>query len=167
MSIQLPILNNLCKRWILPPHFRNQCDLYFLRNYSQKEMQNQLDYAEQVPFIRELGVNFEVLFMYEAQEVFMQNLSDKEPSAVHYWLSFRSLSFEWNGETCTKSFVLVQLDKKPKSREIELAEKIEKLGYTAPVKSANLGNFKETFAVVKNNFRTFAERSQPTEKDDE
>ena len=165
--ISLPLMNNLCKRWVLPQHIQAQCDHYFLRNISDTVLAGSLVATEQGMFIQDAGVNFQVIFMYDAAQTYSQaqrwtNSGMKEPN---YWCSFRSLSFEWNGVTCTKSYVLIQVDKGKETKDL--------IGVRAP-KAPETGEkkFKDVVVIGAGNYRgklpftSFAERSQPIEKDE-
>lgn len=169
--ISLPLMNNLCKRWILPEHIQAQCDHYFLRNVSDTVLAGSLIPTEEGMFIHEGGVNFQVIFMYDAAQVYSRAKfqvpwdGKKEYSEPSYWCSFRSLSFEWNGETCTKSYVLIQVDKGRETKDL--------IGARAP-KAPEAGerivnkNFLEMIPVgTGKTFRTYADLSQPIERDSE
>lgn len=164
--ISLPLMNNLCKRWILPAHIQAQCDHYFLRNVSDTVLVESLIATEDGMLIQDAGVYFQVIFMYDAAQVYSQsqrwtNAGLPEP---HYWCSFRSLSFEWNGETITKSYVLIQVDKGKETKDL--------IGARAP-KAPEAGERKDlSFMNVRNipagkSFKSYADLSQPIERDSE
>ena len=162
--ISLPLMNNLCKRWILPEHIQTQCDHYFLRNVSDTVLAGSLTATEDGMFIQDEGVNFQIIFMYDAAQTYrrafeLKHSPDfKEPN---YWCSFRSLSFYWNGVTCTKSYVLIQVDKGKETKDL--------IGARAP-KAPEAGERKLDFTTAyKSKGRTwhsFAESSQPIEKNE-
>lgn len=114
--IPLPTMNRICKYWNLPSEFQEACDYYFLRNYSDQDFVSLLSISEDGhPIIQEYGINFQVLFQGDAAKVYTANGERdkrKEPNNTFYWCSFRSLTFEFGGKKETKSFVLVQVDKK-------------------------------------------------------
>lgn len=161
--ISLPLMNNLCKRWILPEHIQAQCDHYFLRNISDTILAGSLVATEEGMFIQDAGVNFQVIFMYDAAQTYSQyplwvKSGLPEP---HYWCSFRSLSFEWNGEVCTKSYVLIQVDKGKETKDL--------IGARAP-KAPAAGErrlFTPIYSNTPKTFGTYIERSQPIERDSE
>lgn len=114
--ISLPLMNNLCKRWTLPTHIQKDCDLYFLRNLSDQEFVSCLKLSADGNdlLISEYGVNFVVLFQHGADKVYTRNgelAKRNEPNNTNYWCSFRSITFQWQGVACVKSYVLVQVDK--------------------------------------------------------
>lgn len=165
--ISLPLMNNLCKRWILPEHIQAQCDHYFLRNVSDTILVGSLIPTEEGVFINDSGVSFQVIFMYDAAQTYSQaqrwiNSGMKEPN---YWCSFRSLSFEWNGETITKSYVLIQVDKGKETKDL--------IGARAPKapeageRNLSRNNWTLSTETHSRNFKSFAERSQPIERDSE
>lgn len=165
--ISLPLMNNLCKRWILPEHIQAQCDHYFLRNVSDTVLAGSLIPTEEGMFIHEGGVNFQVIFMYDAAQVYSRAKfqvpwdGKKEYSEPSYWCSFRSLSFQWNGETCTKSYVLIQVDKGRETKDL--------IGARAP-KAPAAGErrlFTPIYSNTPKTFGTYIERSQPIERDSE
>lgn len=121
MTLSLPLMNNLCKRWNLPTPIREACDLYFLRRISDPEFVSLLIQGEEPGqvFIREFGVAFEVVFLNDSLRVYTKNGEKEqrsEPNDTFYWLSFRSITFDFQGTKCTKSYVLVQVDR-PRIRE--------------------------------------------------
>lgn len=121
MSIPLPLMNNLCKRWILPDHIKNNCDLYYLKHISDIEFARTVQLKDTHIVFREHGIDFEVIFQHGAAETYTrcgELEKRKESNDVHYWLSFRSLTFDWNGKDCTKSYVLVQVDKGQKKGSV-------------------------------------------------
>lgn len=114
--ISLPLMNNLCKRWTLPTHIQKDCDLYFLRNLSDQEFVSCLKLSADGNdlLISEYGVNFTVLFQHGADKIYTRNgelAKRNEPNNTNYWCSFRSITFQWQGVACVKSYVLVQVDK--------------------------------------------------------
>lgn len=164
MSIPLPLMNNLCKRWILPDHIKNNCDLYYLKHISDIEFARTVQLKDTHIVFREHGIDFEVIFQHGAAETYTrcgELEKRKESNDVHYWLSFRSLTFDWNGKDCTKSYVLVQVDKGQKGNKVLGSEGAK------PLSDSILG--KTSTEILSNkirNFRTFIEKSAGVEKDD-
>lgn len=168
MSLSLPLMNNLCKRWTLPAHIQKDCDLYFLRNLSDQEFVQSLKLAPDGMslFIQEYGVNFTVIFQHGADKVYTRNgelAKRNEPNNTNYWCSFRSITFKWQGLDCTKSYVLVQVDK----GNCEIKELARAGAVGAPrepfQKNSNSSNIQiETYKQIRP-FTSFAERSQPIE----
>lgn len=162
--ISLPLMNNLCKRWILPEHIQAQCDHYFLRNISDTILAGSLVATEEGMFIQDAGVNFQVIFMYDAAQTYSQypmwvKSGLKEPN---YWCSFRSLSFEWNGVTCTKSYVLIQVDKGKETKDL-----IGVRAPKAPETGERSSNYQhKVYVEGMKKFYSFADKSQPIEKDE-
>lgn len=188
MSLSLPLMNNLCKRWTLPEHIKKDCDFYFLRSYSDAEFVQELKVFPDGTglYIQEYGTNFTVIFQHGADKVYTRNgeLAKKgEPcNNTSYWCSFRSITFLWQGVACTKSYVLVQVDKS----SYGIAERTRGSAVGAPrgdceIKES-LKQYKEgmqhligqqylitvpvrqgkSYAKVQ----SFAERSQPRDKDE-
>ena len=171
MSISLPMMNNLCQRWRLPPFFQEKCDFYFLRNYGDWELPELLQQEDETEelYIRVFGIPYKVVWMYEAEDTF-QKAGGLEPrtelTSLNYWCSFRSITFEFEGKSCTKSYVLIQVDRK---------EKQEKQGSDGAKPLSGLTS--ETRNLLKPlrhaqncesgtaKFKSFAELSQPKEKD--
>lgn len=130
MSLSLPLMNNLCKRWTLPEHIKKDCDFYFLRSYSDQELVQILRAFpdETGLYIQEYGINFTVIFQHGADKVYIRNgelAKRNEPNNTSYWCSFRSITFEWQGVACTKSYVLVQVDKGVKDFKTLTRERAE------------------------------------------
>ncbi len=170
MSLSLPLMNNLCKRWTLPEHIKKECDFYFLRSYSDAELVQLLRAFPDATglYIQEYGINFTVIFQHGADKVYVRNgelAKRNEPNNTSYWCSFRSITFQWQGVDCTKSYVLVQVDKgvkdfkdltreravgTPRGQLDSLEKTIEHLGY----KSRGLS------------WRSYAELSQPRDSED-
>lgn len=173
--ISLPLMNNLCKRWILPSHIQKDCDLYFLRNLSDQEFIQLVKPSADGNdlLISEYGVNFTVIFQHGADKVYTRNGElDKrnEPNNTNYWCSFRSITFNWQGVPCTKSYVLVQVDRgivdhrdfkeKKDTRERPVGTP---RGHLLTV--LNIHNKPKEHSSRM--FTTFAEKSQLSEKQDE
>lgn len=191
MSLSLPLMNNLCKRWTLPEHIKKDCDFYFLRSYSDPEFVQELKVFPDGTglYIQEYGTNFTVIFQHGADRVYTRNgeLAKKgEPcNNTSYWCSFRSITFLWQGVACTKSYVLVQVDKAgSKVREItrESAVGAPRGDLGSSEIKESLNQYKEgmqhligqqylvTIPVRQGKsygkFQSFAERSQPRDKDE-
>jgi hypothetical protein len=183
MSIPLPLMNNLCKRWILPPHIQQNCDLYYLRNYEDNEFVQLLEVfeaPEEVGFyIPEYGIRFRVIFQHDALATYVKNgelAKRNEPNNTRYWLSFRSLTFLHNGLECTKSYVLVQVDKGQRKEQKEVrGQEPERSGATlvfpsslSPSLSSPPKIFNPNQVKIFNSFsrNSFADKSQPREKDE-
>ena len=179
MSIPLPLMNNLCKRWILPPHIQQNCDLYYLRNYEDNEFVQLLEVfeaPEEVGFyIPEYGIRFRVIFQHDALATYVKNgelAKRNEPNNTRYWLSFRSLTFLHNGLECTKSYVLVQVDKGQRKEQKEVrGQEPERSGATLVFPSPlSLNPSDSTPKIFNPNqvkmFKSFAESSQPREKNE-
>lgn len=168
--ISLPLMNNLCKRWILPEHIQAQCDHYFLRNVSDTVLAGSLIPSEEGMFIHEGGVNFQVIFMYDAAQVYSKHhqyrLQNPEPS---YWCSFRSLSFEWQGVIQTKSYVLIQVDKGRETKDLigARAPKAPEAGERFRQEVLKPMAHAERYGMGAERFVSFLERSQPIERDSE
>lgn len=133
MTLPLPTMNRICKHWNLPQEFQESCDYYFLRNYSDQDFVSLLQVSSEGSiFIPEYGINFQVLFLGDAAQVYVRNgelAKRNEPNNTFYWCSFRSLTFEFAGRKETKSFVLVQVDKKGGLGEVR--DKLETRDCTA------------------------------------
>lgn len=167
--IPTPVMNNLCKRWNLPTHIKKSCDFFFLRNWADQELIKKVEFPvpgddPQVFRIRECGVSYEVVWMYEAQEVFLaggtQNLTP-----VKYWLSFRSMTFCFAGKQVTKSFALVQLDKGD-SQEKEKGRHVKGACVMGQEQAQEqLQAYRAAFPEIAKTWSSFAERSQPNERD--
>lgn len=177
--IPTPVMNNLCKRWNLPPHIKKGCDFFFLRNWTDQELLRKVEFPlpdadPQIFRIRECGVSYEVVWMYEAQEVFLAGGTQNLVPAK-YWLSFRSMTFCFAGKQVTKSFALVQLDKAEQEKEEKeatprggVAQVVDYLGLIDAPISAKEGESCQSFLKeIKKTWTSFAERSQPIEKDSE
>lgn len=179
--IPTPVMNNLCKRWNLPTHIKQNCDFFFLRNWTDQELLRKVEFPvpgpeEQVFRIKECGVSYEVVWMYEAQEVFLaggtQNLAPAK-----YWLSFRSMTFCFAGKQVTKSFALVQLDKgtdkgtekgesQDKGRHVRGVSSVDYLGkIDITFTPKEVEKLDKDFQELKRTWSSFAERSQPNERD--
>ncbi|MCY1413198.1 hypothetical protein D9M71_286250 [compost metagenome] len=169
MTISLPLMNNLCKRWTLPTHIQKDCDLYFLRNFSDAEFVQVLKPSSDGNdlLIQEYGVNFIVIFQHGADKVYTKNgelAKRNEPNNTNYWCSFRSITFNWQGVACTKSYVLVQVDKGVKDFRDLKEEKLARAGAVgAPREPFHRNQQLETYKELAKSWNTFAERSQPDE----
>lgn len=173
MSISLPMMNNLCQRWRLPPFFQEKCDFYFLRNYGDWELPDLLQKEEESNdlFIKVHGISYKVVWMYEAEETFEKagGLAPRtELTSLAYWCSFRSITFDFEGKSCTKSYVLIQVDRKDKQGS-EGAKPLS--GLTSSEKQTRELRkplfHAEHYGSGPKTFRTFAELSQKVEKDSE
>lgn len=176
MSISLPMMNNLCQRWRLPPFFQEKCDFYFLRNYGDWELPELLQQDAETGelYIRVFGIPYKVVWMYEAEETF-QKAGGLEPrtelTSLNYWCSFRSITFEFEGKKCIKSYVLIQVDRKEKQEKLgslgsdgakPLSGLIQERKVTQPARDpVNKSIAHRAFRE----FSSFAELSQPKEKD--
>ena len=164
--ISLPLMNNLCKRWTLPTHLQKDCDFYFLRNYSDPDL---IEVLKASPdgmdlFIQEYGINFTVIFQHGADKVYEKNgelAKRNEPNNTNYWCSFRSITFQWQGVACTKSYVLVQVDRGVKDHRDFKEEKEERKIGLSPAHAASYGT------CPRKTFTTFAERSQLKDSEEE
>lgn len=163
MSIPLPLMNNLCKHWTLPNHIIRKCDLYYLKHISDPEFAAAVQVKDTHMILREHGVDFEVIFQHGAAQVYThcgELDKRKEPNDVHYWLSFRSLTFSWNGKDCTKSYVLVQVDKGQKKPDVPSAKPVPRCVSASYVQVPEKKN-------VFREFKTFIEKSAGIEKEQE
>lgn len=165
MSLSLPLMNNLCKRWTLPEHIQKDCDLYFLRSYPDAEFVQLLKLSADGNdlLIPEYGINFTVIFQHGAEKVYTRNgelAKRNEPNNTNYWCSFRSITFNWQGVACTKSYVLVQVDRGSLKEE----RKITRAGAVgAPREPLHKTPLSQPLFSNKPNWNSFAERSQPIE----
>lgn len=113
MTINLPELRNLSYRWELPRTIIDACDYHFLDrvNYPQLASEIKIDTKAEI-FIRKHNINFKVVFQNGAEvkyaECMQRELKGEPPVHVTFWLSYRSMSYKWNGEVKTISIVLVQ-----------------------------------------------------------
>lgn len=172
MSLSLPLMNNLCKRWTLPEHIKKDCDFYFLRSYSDSDFVQELKvYPDGTGlYIQDYGTNFTVIFQHGADKVYIRNgeLAKKgEPcNNTSYWCSFRSITFNWQGVACTKSYVLVQVDKAGEKITRESAVGAPR-GHLDSLENLAQGH-KEFYSIPSNRtrqraFKAYAELSQPRE----
>lgn len=174
--ISLPLMNNLCKRWILPEHIKKDCDLYFLRNLSDQEFVQSLKHSADGNdlIIQEYGISFTVIFQHGADKVYTRNgelAKRNEPNNTNYWCSFRSITFNWQGVNCVKSYVLVQVDKGNHSSLDSVKEKETTRARAVGTPRAKIENPKanpniQTYTEITY-FTSFAERSQPIERIEE
>lgn len=170
MSLSLPLMNNLCKRWSLPPHIIQNCDFYFLKNVDDPAFVQLLEVELEEDqtsyfFIEEYAIRFRVIFQHDSLEVYRKNgEADKrnEPNNTKYWLSFRSITFNHNGKDCTRSYVLVQVDKGQKK---ESNQELDGGRGAAPDHVNGNGNTNPKVYNPKQikMFNSFADKSQPKE----
>ncbi|MNI45012.1 hypothetical protein D3C73_994150 [compost metagenome] len=116
--------------------------------------------------ISEYGTNFIVIFQHGADKVYTKNgelAKRNEPNNTNYWCSFRSITFNWQGVACTKSYVLVQVDKGVKDfrdlKEEKEKRQLEKTILHAERYGMGPKLLEEHLQKIKK-FTTFAERSQ-------
>lgn len=169
MTIKLPVMNYLAQRWNLPSTIVDAADFYQLRRMSCEELDARATYSEgkgsRREVIHEAGIEFDLVFQKGAELY----------RFPEYWVSFRSLTFEFQGKLQTKSFALVQpvLDKKGSvarraSASVQSAETPESQKTHAEGTHAE----RAKPALMYNGcgaakFLTFAERSLPREEDSE
>lgn len=113
MSIKLPVMRMLCYRWMLPQTVAESCDYYFLDRPSFPDFANSLKImVDGKVMVERHGIDFEVVFQNGAEVTYadcMKKELQGDPCVqVTFWCSFRSLTFEWDGVTHTRSVVLVQ-----------------------------------------------------------
>lgn len=167
MSLPLPIMNNLCKRWILPPLIQQACDFYFLKNLDDNSFVQVLQAEEGNLFIQEYGIKFQVIFMYDSLQVYVKNgelAKRQEPNNTAYWCSFRSITFDFQGVSCTKSYVLVQVDKGKETKD--LVGQGARMAKPDAAGETSIHQLRATNPVVSKAFRTFAEASQVEDKEE-
>lgn len=171
MSLSLPLMNNLCKRWTLPSHIQKDCDLYFLRSFSDQEFVQSLKISPDGLnlIIQEYGVNFVVIFQHGAEKVYERNgelAKRNEPNNTNYWCSFRSITFKWQGVDCTKSYVLVQVDKGVKDfralKETRVPKALVAISAKEQAKESSYPvSLRSRSMYERKLFKSFAEASQP------
>lgn len=166
MTIKLPVMNYLAQRWNLPSAIVDQADFYQLRRMACEELDAKATYSEgkgsRREVIHEAGIEFELVFQKGAELY-------RYPE---YWVSFRSLTFEFQGRMQTKSFALVQpvLDKKGSvarraSASVQSPEKTKDCPTNSLIGKQLLTKITTDSTGQKRT--TWLELSQPKEKDSE
>lgn len=115
VTINLPELRNLSYRWELPTSIKEACDYHFLDRLSYPQLADavQLGKDKQASmYIEKHGIHFQIVFQNGAEVSYTECMKRElagEP-CVHktFWLSYRSMSYKWNGEVKTISIVLIQ-----------------------------------------------------------
>lgn len=113
MTINLPELRHLSYRWELPTSIIQACDHHFLERLTYPELADLVRIGQGAEiYIEKHGVQFKIVFQNEAELSYAECMKRElqGESCVHktFWLSYRSMSYKWNGEVKTISVVLVQ-----------------------------------------------------------
>lgn len=112
MSIRLPELRHLSYRWELPTYIKEQCDYYFLDRVNFPQLASEAILTPEGHHIEKHGIKFQIVFQNGALEDYAICIRQEQSGnpCVHktFWLSYRSISYDWNGEVKTHSIVLVQ-----------------------------------------------------------
>lgn len=113
VTINLPELRNLSYRWELPTSIREACDYHFLDRLSYPQLADAITLAKDGTVqLEKHGIFFTAVFQNGSELIYSECLQRelKGDPCVHksFWLSYRSMSYKWNGEVKTISIVLIQ-----------------------------------------------------------
>lgn len=137
MTIKLPPMQLLAKRWNLPQHIIAEANYYQL----DKVTWEQAKLLQTVGTIHRDKLVFEVISLKDL---------DLHKACPEVWVSYRSLTFEFKGEQQTYSFALLQ-------PAFSQRAKVTKPKSATPLVETKRSRFPS--------FRTFADLSQPKELD--
>lgn len=166
MTIKLPVMNFLTQRWALPNYIVEQADYYTLRKVTCFELERRLQWieGEELPRIQQDGLTFLVVFQHGADKLWYEN------KITSFWVSFRSLTFEFQGSMVTKSYALVQPVKEARSEERKRERAItENAGTLGTLETQGTPFPKDPFPngspelQFKNQWATWADRTAPKE----
>ena len=161
MTIKLPVMNHLAQRWNLPPFIVELCDYYRLKRMPASEFFfNSILTCEGKLEIQEAGLTFQVIFQ-----------NGMPPAKfTEFWVSFRSMTFEFQGKMETKSIALVQPVKEGKVRKEapqgprDQSAQIPKSPKPAQVSQVSQVSQGNLTCIMPTQWKTWAERALPAEK---
>lgn len=112
MPINIPPMRYITSRWELPSSIQEMCDHYFLERLSFPDLANSTKLQDGKLCIHKHGTDFQIVFQMGAEKVYSDCLANEakgDPCIQKtFWLSYRSITWSWNGEEKTDSIVLVQ-----------------------------------------------------------